>query len=39
VQGDGTSHGKATTTQSWVLRDDRTQFDEERIDPKVLEEP
>ena len=29
VQGDGTAPGKATTTQSWVLRDDRTQFDEE----------
>ena len=33
VQGDGTAHGKAMTTQSWVLRDDRTKFDEERIEP------
>jgi proteasome lid subunit RPN8/RPN11 len=31
VRGDGASQSKATTTQSWVLRDDRTQFDEEVI--------
>ena len=31
VQGDGTSQGKAATTQSWVLRDDRTRFDEETL--------
>jgi proteasome lid subunit RPN8/RPN11 len=32
VQGDSASQCKATTTQSWVLRDDRTKFDEEVIE-------